>query len=124
MFEKRHHPLASADVFSQRLLFNGLLAAGTIVVALAIGMAGYMGFEAMGFIDAFANAAMILSGMGPLTPLNTDGGKIFAGFYAIFCGLLIFGVAGLILAPVFHRVLHSFHVDDGDGGGKKSGTKK
>lgn len=114
MFEKRHHPLASANVFSQRLLSNGLLALGTIVVALAIGMAGYMGFEAMGFIDAFANAAMILSGMGPLTPLLTDGGKIFAGFYAIFCGLLIFGVAGLILAPVFHRILHRFHVEDDD----------
>ena len=124
MIEKRHHPLAGADVFSQRLLFHGLLALGTIVVALAIGMAGYMGFEAMGLIDAFANAAMILSGMGPLTPLHTDGGKIFAGFYAIFCGLLIFGVAGLILAPVFHRVLHSFHVDDGDRGRKESGTKK
>jgi hypothetical protein len=57
---------------------------------------------------------MILSGMGPLTPLHTDGGKIFAGVYAIFCGLLIFGVAGLILAPVFHRILHSFHVADDD----------
>ncbi len=86
----------------------------TIVVALAIGMAGYMAFEAMGFIDAFANAAMIISGMGQLSPLQTDGGKIFAGVYAIFCGLLIFGVAGLILAPVFHRVLHSFHVDEND----------
>jgi hypothetical protein len=124
VFEKHHQPVASADVFSQRLLFNGLLALGTIVVALAIGMAGYMGFEAMGFIDAFANAAMILSGMGPLTPLHTDGGKIFAGFYAIFCGLLIFGVAGLILAPVFHRILHSFHVDGDDVERKKSGTKK
>lgn len=113
-FEGRGHKLASAEVFSQRLLYSGLLALVTIIVALVIGMAGYIGFEAMGFIDAFANAAMILSGMGPLTPLHTDGGKIFAGVYAIFCGLLIFGVAGLILAPVFHRILHSFHVDDDD----------
>ena len=112
MFEKRGHPMASRKVFSRRLLRSGLLAFGTIVVALAIGMAGYMGFEAMGFIDAFANAAMILSGMGPLTPLLTDGGKVFAGLYAIFSGLLIFVVAGLMLAPVFHRILHSFHVDD------------
>ena len=73
-----------------------------------------MYFEAMGIIDAFANAAMILSGMGPLTPLLTDGGKIFAGVYALFSGLLIFGVAGLILAPVLHRLLHSFHVEDDD----------
>ena len=112
MFEKRGHPMASRKVFSRRLLRSGLLAFGTIVVALAIGMTGYMGFEAMGVIDAFANAAMILSGMGPLTPLLTDGGKIFAGLYAIFSGLLIFVVAGLMLAPVFHRILHSFHVDD------------
>jgi len=113
-FEKRHQPVASADVFSQRLLFNGFLALATIIVALAIGMAGYMGFEDMAFIDAFANAAMILSGMGPLAALHSDAGKIFAGLYAIFCGLLIFGVAGLVLAPVFHRILHSFHVADDD----------
>jgi hypothetical protein len=113
-FERRHQPLASPEHFSFRVLQNSYWALGTIVVALAVGMAGYMGFEAMGTIDAFVNAAMILSGMGPLTPLHTDGGKIFAGFYAILCGLLIFGVAGLILAPVFHRILHSFHVDDDD----------
>ena len=114
IYEKGSQPVASKKVFSQRLLRNGLLALATIFVALAIGMAGYMGLESMGFIDAFANAAMILSGMGPLTPLLTDGGKIFAGFYALFSGLLIFGVAGLILAPVLHRILHSFHVDDND----------
>ena len=112
--EKRHQPIASPQVFSQRLLFNGLLALGTIVLALAIGMAGYMGFEGMGFIDAFVNSAMILSGMGPMGELQFDSAKIFAGFYAIFCGLLIFGVAGLILAPVFHRILHDFHVADDD----------
>jgi hypothetical protein len=114
IYEKGSQPVASKKVFSQRLLRNGLLALATIFVALAIGMAGYMGYESMGLIDAFANAAMILSGMGPLTPLLTDGGKIFAGFYALFSGLLIFGVAGLILAPVLHRILHSFHVDDND----------
>lgn len=111
-FERRHEPLASPTRFSSRLLSNGLWAAGTIVAVLAIGMAGYTGFEDMGFVDAFVNAAMILSGMGPLTPLHSDGGKIFAGFYAIVCGLLIFGIAGLILAPVYHRLLHRFHVDE------------
>jgi ABC-type branched-subunit amino acid transport system permease subunit len=113
-FEKKAHPVASPEVFSRRLLLNGLVALATIGLALAVGLAGYMAFEAMGFVDAFANAAMIISGMGQLSPLQTDGGKIFAGVYAIFCGLLIFGVAGLILAPVFHRILHSFHVDEND----------
>ncbi len=113
-FEKRHHKLASRDVFSQRLLRHGFVALGTIIAALAIGMAGYMGLEGMGFIDAFVNSAMILSGMGPMGELQYDSTKIFAGFYAIFCGLLIFVVAGLILAPVFNRILHDFHVDDDD----------
>ena len=113
-FEKRHHKLASRDVFSQRLLRHGFVALGTIIAALAIGMAGYMGLEGMGFIDAFVNSAMILSGMGPMGELQFNGTKIFAGLYAIVCGLLLFAVAGLMLVPVFHRILHDFHVDDDD----------
>jgi hypothetical protein len=110
-FERRHEPLASRDRFLLRLWRNGLWAGLVIAAALIAGMAGYMFFENMEPVDAFANAAMILSGMGPLTPLVTKGGKIFAGLYAIFSGLLIFGIAGLALAPVFHRLLHRFHVE-------------
>jgi TRAP-type C4-dicarboxylate transport system permease small subunit len=110
-FEHRDEPLAPVARFSSRLKRNARWALGIISVALAIGMAGYMGFESMGLVDAFANAAMILSGMGPLTPLKTEGGKIFAGLYAIASGLLIFAIAGLVLAPVFHRLLHRFHME-------------
>jgi hypothetical protein len=113
-FEKRHHKLASSQVFSQRLLRHGFVALATIIATLAVGMVGYMGFEGMGFADAFVNSAMILSGMGPMGELQFDGAKIFAGLYAIVCGLLLFAVAGIMLVPVFHRILHDFHVDDDD----------
>ena len=111
-FEGKHQPVAAPRRFRSRLLLN--VAAGLVIIVAAelIGMAGYAGFEEMSAIDAFVNAAMIMSGMGPVTPLYTDAGKVFAGLYAIFCGLLIFAIAGLVLAPVFHRVLHRFHVED------------
>jgi hypothetical protein len=81
------------------------------VVGLAIGVAGYAGFEGMSLTDAFLNAAIILSGMGPATELKTEPGKVFAGFYAIFSGLIIVIATGFVLAPIFHRVLHKFHVE-------------
>lgn len=82
-------------------------------VGLAIGIAGYAYFEGMSFVDAFVNAAMILSGMGPMGELKTAGGKVFAGLYALFSGLVIIIATGFVLAPIFHRVLHRFHVETG-----------
>jgi hypothetical protein len=113
-FEKKQEPVASPRVFYNRLARNGILALLTVVVSLALGTGGYAYFEQMPLIDAFANAAMILSGMGPLNPLFTVGGKLFASFYAVASGLLLFVIAGLMLAPVYHRILHRFHVDDQD----------
>jgi hypothetical protein len=78
---------------------------------LAIGISGYMGFAGLGFVEAFENAAMILSGMGPVADLTNDTAKIFAGCYAIFSGLIIVIATSFVLAPVFHRVLHRFHVE-------------
>lgn len=113
-FERRHEPLADRQSFSSRIVRNGLWAAAVIIGWLALGTAGYAVFEGLPLIDAYLNAAMILSGMGPVNPLQHDGAKIFAGLYAIASGLLIFGIAGLALAPVFHRVLHRFHVEERD----------
>jgi hypothetical protein len=79
-----------------------------------VGMAGYHYTEHMSWLDAFANASMIASGMGPLAPLQTAGGKFFAGFYALFCGIILIAAAGLILTPVFHRALHTLHIDEDD----------
>lgn len=115
-FEKRAEPLASSEVFYGRLGRNARWALGVVAVSLLIGTSGYRFFEGMAWIDAFANAAMILSGMGPLNVLYTTGGKLFASFYAIASGLLLFVIAGLMLLPVYHRILHYFHVDEEDDG--------
>lgn len=97
-----------------RLAGNALWSAAIIIIWLIVGMLGYAGFEGMSAVDSFVNAAMILSGMGPVQSLNTAGGKIFAGLYAIISGIVIFGVAGIALAPLFHRMMHRFHLQDDD----------
>jgi Co/Zn/Cd efflux system component len=114
-FERRQQTLAPRPVFYQRLAANFLLALGMIGVSLTAGMAGYGYFEGLGPVDAFINAAMILSGMGPVDAMKSTGGKLFAGCYAIYSGVLIIAVAGVILAPVGHRMLHRFHAVDEDG---------
>jgi len=98
-------------VFFRRLARNFGASSLLIGVSLLVGMAGYHWLEGMEWIDAFANAAMILSGMGPLTPLQTWGGKLFAGFYALYSGLVLIVAAGILFAPVLHRIMHSFHVE-------------
>ena len=122
-FERKHQPLLPRARFLSRLGRNTVVAFVVIVVALAVGMCGYMGFEGMGFVDGFLNAAMILSGMGPVVPLQTVGGKIFAGLYAIISGIVIFGIAGIALAPLYHRMLHRFHLQDDEAASKGRKTK-
>ena len=110
-FERRGDPLASRRKFARRMLrVIGLWMVLTLA-GLAIGMAGYAYFERMSVADAYVNAAMILSGMGPVGELKTTGGKVFAGCYAILSGLIIVIATGFVLAPIFHRVLHRFHVE-------------
>ena len=89
-----------------------LVALVLIGFALALGMIGYHLTENMAWLDAFLNASMLLGGMGPVDALHTDAGKLFAGAYALFCGLLIVIASGVILAPILHRVLHALHAED------------
>ena len=110
-FERRGQRLLSRHRFADRMLKAIGLWCILAVVGLAIGMAGYAGFEGMSLADSYVNAAMILSGMGPMGELKTTAGKIFAGSYAIFSGLLLIIATGFVLAPIFHRVLHHFHVE-------------
>jgi hypothetical protein len=110
-FEHRSERVISRHRFARRMGKAMALWLALIVVALAIGMVGYAFTEGMSIVDAYVNAAMILSGMGPMGELKTTSGKIFAGTYAIFSGLVIIIATGFLLAPIFHRVLHRFHVE-------------
>ena len=113
-FEHSRQRVASRPMFLRRLGRNLLVALTVLAVSLAIGMTGYAVFEGKDLVEAYDNAAMILSGMGPFEMARTTAGKIFEGTYALYSGLTVVVVASLVLAPVFHRVLHSFHVEDDD----------
>lgn len=111
----RHTPgLASPRAFRRRLIGTGSLGLGLIVVSLAIGIAGYAITENLGFVDAFLNASMILSGMGPVHNPATTAGKLFAGFYALYSGFAVLGIAAIVFSPVVHRLFHRFHIVDTD----------
>ena len=111
MFEQRKKPLLPRRAFYVRLARSLALACAIIVVSLGIGMAGYHGFEKQSWLDAFLNAAMILSGMGPVAQIQTTAGKLFAGCYALFSGLALITTLAVIIAPLFHRFLHMFHME-------------
>jgi len=112
-FEPRHHKVISRAAFAKRMLLAIGLWGALTFGGLVIGMVGYSVTEGMGLADSFVNAAMILSGMGPVDTLHTTAGKVFAGFYAILSGLIIVIGAGFVLAPIAHRMLHRFHVESG-----------
>jgi len=111
VFEHRSEQLASQSVFARRLGRYGLVTAAIILFSLGIGMAGYHYLESLSWIDSLLNAAMILGGMGPVDPLQTNAGKIFASFYALYSGIILLASVGVLAAPIFHRVLHRFHLE-------------
>jgi hypothetical protein len=104
--------LAPKAVHRRRLVGAGKLGLALVLVALAIGITGYMALEGLGFVDAFLNAAMILSGMGPLHNPASTAGKLFAGFYALFSGFAVLGIAAIVFAPIVHRIFHRLHIAD------------
>ena len=111
IFEHGRQPVITRRRFIRRMFIAISLWLALTVIGLLIGIAGYAKFEGMSIVDAYVNAAMILSGMGPVGELKTTAGKLFAGTYAIVSGLIIVIATGFILAPIFHRVLHRFHVE-------------
>jgi len=111
MFEHRKDRLLPRREFVLRLGWSVAAGGVLILFSLSLGMLGYHFLGGLAWIDAFLDAAMILSGMGPLSPLHGDAAKIFAGCYAIYCGIALIATTGVILAPVIHRSLHKFHLE-------------
>lgn len=114
MYESRAETPLHSRKFVGRLLVHLGVAAGLLAVSLAAGMAGYMTLEDLSAMDAFLNSAMLLGGMGPVNNPKTEMGKLFAGSYALYAGLVFIVTAALVFTPIIHRVLHQFHWDDED----------
>lgn len=106
------HHAGVSHLFIRRVIRSIVIGTVMIIAALLIGMLGYHFFEGMSWIDAFVNASMILSGMGPMGTLNTASGKLFAGFYALFSGLLFILIVGIIFGPIAHRFFIRWHIED------------
>jgi len=118
MFERHHEPLLPRPHFVRRLLYHLGLASLLVGAALGIGVLGYHLTDDLSWLDSLLNASMILGGMGPVDPVKSTAGKLFASFYALFSGLVFVAAAGILFAPALHRLIHRFHLDleDGDDG--------
>jgi len=111
MYERHHEPLIPFNAFLKRLLLHAGFAGMVVAGSLLIGILGYHFFEGLGWTDSLLNASMILGGMGPVNTLHTFSGKIFASMYALYSGMAFLVVAGILFTPLFHRILHYFHLD-------------
>lgn len=111
-FEHRTAPLLPAARFVRRVVAHFLAALLMMALALGIGVLGYRWTEQMTWLDALLNAAMILGGMGPVSPLASDAGKLFAAFYALFSGVVFLVVASIVVSPLAHRLLHRLHLEE------------
>jgi len=113
MFEHHQESLLPRPLFFRRLCKFGAISLGLVLISLVLGILGYRQFENMSWIDAFVNSAMLLGGMGPMGELHTNAGKLFAGIYALYCGLIVIISMSILIAPIFHRFLHAFHMEGG-----------
>ncbi len=107
MYEHHSESLLPIRKFVYRLIGHFMVALAAIVLALGMGILGYHCLEGLSWLDSFLNASMILGGMGPVNDLHSESAKLFAGFYALFSGLIFIGVASVIMFPILHRFLHA-----------------
>ena len=112
MFEHHKKPLISRDAFYRRMLMSFSWSLLIVFASLSIGILGYHFTENLGWLDSLLNASMILGGMGPVDVLTTSMGKLFASFYALFSGIAFLTTVAVVLAPVLHRFLHKFHLNE------------
>jgi hypothetical protein len=129
MLEHHRQPLLPKRKFFRRLIRYAIAALLLVSVSWLIGILGYRIFEQMSWIDSILNSAMILGGMGPVNPLRTDAGKLFASFYALFSGMVFLVAVGVLVVPILHRTLHKFHLaseaaDDDDDSDDNDGDDK
>jgi hypothetical protein len=113
MYEHKSQPPIPRHRFVRRMLRHSVAAIVVLLLSLLIGVAGYEYFERLAWRDAFLNSAMLMGGMGPVDAPRSDGGKVFAGLYALYAGLVFLVASGLVFAPVVHRLLHRFHWEQG-----------
>ena len=112
ILEGKYQPLAPLRVFYSRLAKAFLATLGVIAFSLTMGAAGYHYFGHMGWLDAWLNASMILTGMGPVTPMETPEGKMFSIFYCLYSGIAFLTLVAILMAPIYHRFLHRFNLDE------------
>jgi hypothetical protein len=115
MFERKNEKLLSLPLFLKRMALSGLLASAIVFIALFAGIIGYHSIAHLRWIDSLLNASMILTGMGPVDPMTTTPAKLFASAYALFSGVVFLSAVAIVLSPIFHRILHAFHLDDDAG---------
>jgi len=106
------HAVRDHALFAKRLAINFAIGLLLILASLFLGMLGYRYFEGLRWLESFGHATMILGGMGPYVEPKSDAGKLFEGFYALYSGLLLIGVTGIILAPIIHHVMHLYYLPD------------
>ena len=109
MYENRSTVPLSFPLFLRRVVLHACAAMTLVLVSLGAGVIGYEQFEHLPWRDAFLNSAMLLGGMGPVDPPRSDGGKLFAGLYALYSGLIFLVAVAIMFAPVLHRLMHKFH---------------
>jgi hypothetical protein len=114
MYEHKSEQLLPRYLYLRRLLGHAVVAFLIILFSLTLGIFGYHFLEGLSWIDSLLNASMILGGMGPMNPLQTTAGKVFASFYALFSGIIFLVIAGILIAPVGHRFLHRLHLEESD----------